>query len=167
MMTVHARRFVRHVALPLILTALAVGLSGCGSTGAAGGKNAMLNKVGMAGNKTHPASVDLLDVALKIVGSGNGLAPNTYKPMISAQVVGGHVVLTFTKGEMDAVNFYWRTKGESAWKFLSRDTDSPYNDHTPPTTPGSSEVREYQAYGVVKDRQVGQPSDIVGVTLER
>jgi hypothetical protein len=51
------------------------------------------------------------------------------------------------------------------WKFLSRDTNSPYNDHTPLTTPGVPEVREYQAYGVLNDVQIGLASDIVSVTF--
>ena len=31
--------------------------------------------------------------------------------------------------------------------------------------PGTPEVREYQAYGVLSDAQIGQPSDIVTVTF--
>jgi len=30
---------------------------------------------------------------------------------------------------------------------------------------GTAEVREYQAYGVLNDQQIGQPSDIVTVTF--
>ncbi len=115
--------------------------------------------------KANPACTDAIEAAMKIVGSGSSFDPNTYKTKISAQVVGDHVVLKFSKGETDGVNFYWRKKGETVWKFLSRDTNSPYNDHTPLTTPGVPEVREYQAYGVLDDAQIGQPSDIVSVTF--
>ena len=114
--------------------------------------------------KANPACTPTTEAALKIVGSGSSFDPNTYKTKITAQVVGDHVRLTFVKGETGGVNFYWRKKGETVWKFLSRDTNSPYNDHTPLTTPGVPEVREYQAYGVVDDVQIGQPSDIVSVT---
>jgi hypothetical protein len=51
------------------------------------------------------------------------------------------------------------------WLTNLRDTNSPYNDHTPLTTPGVPEVREYQAYGVLNDVQTGQPSDIVSATF--
>ena len=115
--------------------------------------------------KANPAMTPAIEAAMKIVGSGSSFDPNTYKTKISAQVIGDHVRLTFVKGETDGVNFYWRKKGETVWKFLSRDTNSPYNDHTPLTTPGVPEVREYQAYGVLNDQQIGQPSDIVSVTF--
>ena len=45
------------------------------------------------------------------------------------------------------------------------DTHSPYDDHTPLAVPGVAEVREYQAFGVLHDQQIGQPSDIVSVTF--
>lgn len=115
--------------------------------------------------KANPACTPATEAALKIVGSGSSFDPNTYKTKISAQVVGDHVVLKFSKGETDGVNFYWRKKGETVWKFLSRDTNSPYNDHTPLTTAGVPEVREYQAYGVLNDVQIGLASDIVSVTF--
>ena len=66
---------------------------------------------------------------------------------------------------MGSVNFYSRKKGESAWAFLSRDTNSPYDDHHPLTTAGVPEAREHIAYGVVNDVQIGQPSDIASVTF--
>ena len=46
------------------------------------------------------------------------------------------------------------------------DTHSPYDDHTPLAVPGVAEVREYQAFGVLHDQQIGQSSDIVSVTFE-
>ena len=115
--------------------------------------------------KANPACTNAIEAAMKIVGSGSSFDPNTYKPKISGQAIGDHVQLKFGKGESDGVNFYWRKNGETVWKFLSRDTTSPYNDHTPLTTPGVPEVREYQAYGVLNDQQIGQPSDIVSVTF--
>ena len=63
------------------------------------------------------------------------------------------------------ITLYSRKQGEPAWKFLSRDTNSPYDDHTPLTTPGTPEVREYQAFGMWGDEQIGQPSDIVSATF--
>ena len=45
------------------------------------------------------------------------------------------------------------------------DTHSSYDDHTPLAVPGVAEVREYQAFGVLHDQQIGQASDIVSVTF--
>ena len=115
--------------------------------------------------KPNPNMTPAIEAALKIVGTTSPFDPNTYKPKISAQVIGDHVQLKFGKGQTDGVNFYWRKQGETVWKFLSRDTNSPYNDHTPLTTPGVPEVREYIAYGVLNDVQIGLASDIASVTF--
>jgi hypothetical protein len=115
--------------------------------------------------KANPAITDAISADLEITGGGGAFDPNNYKPKISAQTIGDHVQIKFSVGQTDGVNLYWRKKGEAAWKFLSRDTNSPYNDATPLTTPGTPEVREYQAFGVVSDEQIGQPSDIVSATF--
>lgn len=115
--------------------------------------------------KANPNMTDATAADLKLVGTGSAFNPDTFKTKITATVMGDHVRLTFVKGETDGVNFYLRKQGETVWKFLSRDTNSPYNDHTPLTTPGVPEVREYQAYGVLNDVQIGLASDIVTVTF--
>lgn len=116
--------------------------------------------------KANPACTDATSAALKIVGTTGDFDPNTWKAEITkAEIVAGHVQLKWRKGPTDGVNIYVRLKGQTAWKFLTRDTNSPYDDHTPPTVPGTPEVREYQAYSVLGDQQIGQPSDIVAVTF--
>jgi len=109
--------------------------------------------------KTDAGMTDTISTDLDIVGGGAAFNPDTYKQKLTAQVIGDHVQLKFPIGATDGINLYWRIKGQTAWKFLSRDTNSPYNDHTPLATPGVPEVREYQAFGVLNDEQIGQPSD--------
>ena len=41
----------------------------------------------------------------------------------------------------------------------------PKDDFTALAVAGTPEVREYQAFGVLNDEQIGQPSDIVSVTF--
>jgi hypothetical protein len=41
----------------------------------------------------------------------------------------------------------------------------PNDDHAPLAVAGTPAVREYQAYGVLNDQQISQPSDIVSVTF--
>ena len=116
--------------------------------------------------KANPAGTNAIETALKIVGSSSGFDPNTYKAEITkVEVIAGHVQIKFKKGPTDGVNLYSRLKGQSVWKFVSRDTNSPYDDYTALAVPGTPEVREYQAYGVLSDQQIGQPSDIVSVTF--
>ncbi len=65
----------------------------------------------------------------------------------------------------DAVNLYKRKAGETGWKFLARDTNSPYDDYAPLDKPGVPENWEYQALAVIGDDEAGQPSAIVKVTF--
>ena len=116
--------------------------------------------------KPNPNMTPTIEAAMKIVGSGSSFDPNTYKAEITkVEVIAGHVQIKFRKGPTDGINLYSRLKGQSVWKFVSRDTNSPYDDYTALAVAGSPEVREYQAYGVLNDQQIGQPSDIVSVTF--
>ena len=115
--------------------------------------------------KANPAMTPAITAALKLAGSGSTFDPNTYKASITAEVISGHVRVKFVKGQTDGIALYCRLQGQSVWKFVSRDTNSPYDDHTPLAVPGTPETREYQAFGVLSDEQIGQPSDIVTVTF--
>lgn len=65
----------------------------------------------------------------------------------------------FEKGDAEAVNIYTRIEGEVDWKFLARDTHSPYIDNRPIAKNGIPEDREYIATRVINDIEVGEPSD--------
>lgn len=102
---------------------------------------------------------------LQIMGEEGAFNPETYKPEISGQVFSGFVRIKFTKKGVDGVKIYVRLKGQTVWRLLTFDTNSPYDDFTALATPGVAEVREYQAFGVIDDVQIGQPSDIASVTF--
>ena len=116
--------------------------------------------------KPNPNMTAAITADLKLMSTAAAFNPDTYKALItSAEAFSGYNRLKFQKGGVGSVNFYWRKVGETVWRFLARDTNSPYDDHTPATTPGGPEVREYLAFGVVNDVQIGLPSDIVTVTF--
>ena len=118
--------------------------------------------------KPNPNMTPAISAALKIVGTDGGFDPNTYKAEITKiEVIAGHVQIKWKKGPTHGINLYSRLKGQSAWHFVARDTNSPYDDYTALAVAGTAEVREYQAYGVLNDQQIGQPSDIVTVTFGR
>ena len=102
---------------------------------------------------------------MELVGTGGAFDPNTYKPVIKAAVHVGFVRITFKKLGVDGLNIYVRLKGQPTWKKLSFDSNSPYDDHTELAVPGTPEVREYRAIGVIDDEEIGLPSDIVSVTF--
>ena len=115
--------------------------------------------------KAQPTMTPGIGTDLQVLGSGAVFDPDTFKPEIKIEVFAGYVRIKFKKGQSDGVNIYSRKQGEMPWKFVARDTNSPYDDHTPLATPGVAEVREYQAFGVLNDAQIGQPSDIVSVAF--
>jgi hypothetical protein len=100
---------------------------------------------------------------LSVMGTNLSMDKKVYRPKITAEIYAGFVRLKFIKKGTDGVNIYHRKKGESTWKFLARDTKSPYDDKIVLATEGQPEHWEYRAYGVIKDTEIGQPSDIVEI----
>jgi uncharacterized protein YqgV (UPF0045/DUF77 family) len=116
--------------------------------------------------KTEPGYTEAIGQELKIIGSSTTLDPHTYKPKLSAEIKPGYILLTFVKAGVDAVNIYYRVKGNGDLKFMARDTQSPYMDASPLASPAVPETREYMAIGVVGDEEFGLASDIVTAVYE-
>jgi len=115
--------------------------------------------------KTNSAMTPAIATDLQIVGTTTPFDPNTFKPELSGSLVGGGIEIRFKKGPTGGVNISTRLRGQTAWTFLARDTSSPYLDNRPLAVPTTAEIREYMAYGVVDDAQIGLQSDIVSVTF--
>lgn len=115
--------------------------------------------------KAADGMTDAIATELRIVGGSGAFDPESYKPQITAEAFSGYVRIKFKKLGADGIILNSRIKGTMGWKFVSHDTNSPYDDHTPLAVAGQAEVREYQAFGVLNDQQIGQPSDIVSVTF--
>ena len=115
--------------------------------------------------KVADGMTDALAAELQIVGGSTPFNPETYQPQITAQAFSGYVRFKFKKLGADGIILNTRVKGTMGWKFVSRDSNSPYDDHTPLAVPGQAEVREYQAFGLYYDEQIGIASDIVTVTF--
>lgn len=115
--------------------------------------------------KTEDTMTDAIAAELRIVGGSSPFDPESYKPQFTADVFSGYVRIKFKKLGADGLILNTRIKGTMGWKFVSRDTNSPYDDHTLLAVAGQSEVREYQAFGLLNDEQIGLASDIVTVTF--
>jgi len=113
--------------------------------------------------KAHKNYTDAMGRELGIIGTTTTFDATGYKPFLSVEVTGGLVGIKFQKKGVDGVNIYCRRKGEVSWRFLARDTRSPYDDHIKLENPSQPEHWEYRAYGVVNDMEIGQPSDVVEV----
>ncbi len=121
-------------------------------------------RVQAAKSKIAGAFTEAIGDDLGIIGPESSFDPDTFKPTFKITVQPGTVKIEFTKSETDGVNIYCRLKGQANFKFVARDTNSPYEDHTPLAQAGVAEVREYSMRGVINDAEIGQLSDIVSVT---
>jgi hypothetical protein len=115
--------------------------------------------------KTLAGYSQMMGEDLKIIGVAAEMDLENYKPEIAAKIVGGEIRVTFKKKGVEGVNVYGRLRGASAWRKLAFDSSSPYVDTEPLANPAVPETREYKAMGVIKDEEIGQPSDIVNVTF--
>ena len=103
--------------------------------------------------------------AMGIIGPEVHFDPDTYKPAISASVFPGRITVKFTKDGVQGVNIYSKLKGDANWEKLAFDSYSPYEDNRPLHVPGTPEMRQYAAIGVMHDHEIGQMSDISEVTF--
>ena len=114
--------------------------------------------------KASPAYTEALGADLGIVApSASGLVDQDEAAECQAEVHKGFVRIKFKKGRSDGVNVYSMLQGETAWRFLARDTNSPYDDHTPLKQAGVPETRLYRVHFVHKDEEIGQPSPVQAV----
>lgn len=86
-------------------------------------------------------------------------------PELSVEMEGGNPVIKFVKSISDGIRLYSRRGSETAFTFLAVDTRSPYVDNRPNQNPGTPETREYYAYYIVADEQVGSQSDVISINV--
>jgi hypothetical protein len=122
-----------------------------------GGKDSKLALIRKANNKmkTSDAYTDAIGEDMGIKASSQDLDREAAKPKFSGEAFHGNVRLKFTKNGLDGVNIYARLKGQASWGFLSRDTNSPYDDHKALAN-GAPETRECMCIGIMEDTEVGQ-----------
>lgn len=113
--------------------------------------------------KAHRNYSDSLGQELGIIGSKSSFDPVKYKPKPKVAVSGGMVRIKFQKKGIDGVNVYCRRRGEVEWQFRARDNNSPYEERIQLENPAVPEHWEYRLIGVIKDVEIGQPSDVVEV----
>ena len=116
---------------------------------------------GMKRCKTSTGCTASIQTALGWIGASVNNDPAESRPNINIEAQRARVKITGNKPGFDAVNIYRRIKGEVQWKLIAvRKRRFPYYDESPLAVPGTPEVREYMAIGVVNDEEIGQVSEI-------
>ncbi len=116
-------------------------------------------------HKSHKNYTEAVGQEFGIVRSKSNFNPATYKPQAKAEVSGGMVRIKFQKKGISGVNVYRRRKGEVEWQFRARDNNSPYEERIVLENPAVPEHWEYRLIGVVKDVEIGMPSDVIEVIV--
>lgn len=111
--------------------------------------------------KTSSGYSDAIGQDLGVVGSNIPFDPTTYRPLLRVTSVIGGLRLSWVRGQAQVMKVYTRLQGQTEWKVLTMSTSTFFDDRTPLVNPLVPEIREYMVCGMVKDAEVGQPSDIV------
>lgn len=112
--------------------------------------------------KSNPKFVDGMGEAMRIFSQTTQRNPADTTPRIKATAEPGHIRITGSKDYAELINIYMRLAGTPAWTLIGiRRKKLPFDDQTPLKTPGTPEMREYMARGVIGDEEVGQQSGIV------
>ena len=120
-------------------------------------------KIEIARYKTSATYTPAIGQLLGVISTHHTIDTATYKCKFTVEHFGGFVRIKFIKAGVEGVNIYRRRKGQTEWKFLARDTQSPYDNHIVLQTLGQPEHWEYQLFGVIEDQEIGLASDIVEV----
>ncbi len=116
--------------------------------------------------KSNSKYTDAIGKELGIVGTAEaGGDLETIKPTLKSKIVGGNIIISFDKQKMDGVKLYSKRGSETEFTFLDVDTSSPYEDNRTKLNAASPEERQYYAYYLYDDQQVGQQSDVLKIIV--
>ncbi len=118
----------------------------------------------VANLKTNPAYTDGMGALLHIVGTSTPFDPTSYVAEGSVTAQLNEVTFKFKKGGATAVNIYGRRKGEGEFKRIIMVTNSPYT-YMIELTDGKPETWEYYLRGMLKNVEIGAPSDTMAVQV--
>lgn len=115
--------------------------------------------------KTNSAYTEALGDLIGIEGQESILDLPNLKPVLTISLLGGQIDIGYKKKGTSGINVYCKRGTETVFTFLGRDTDSPFPDNRANETPGKPEKREYYAFYIDGDVQIGLQSDTVSVTV--
>ena len=118
--------------------------------------------------KALPGYTKALGIAIGLESSATPFDPTTYKAELSglnspaAKVIAGKFRKAY--GHIDALNLYGRKAGTTGWTLLKTCLVSPFTAGVP-LAGGAPEAWEFQGRAVIKDEEIGLPSDIVPMLI--
>jgi hypothetical protein len=115
--------------------------------------------------KNHKAYTPAIGQDLGVIGSEKIIDSSAWKPVLGIKTQAGHPIVTWSKGDADALEI-WGDRGDGqGFRFLDLDMKPDFPDNAPLPAPGTSAVWKYRAIYRLDDQQVGQWSDVISVTV--
>ena len=128
-------------ASPTVVTLPAFNIAASGTAVAPGALKRIFAFI--ANLKTRAFYTPAVGQDLGIIGAAVTPDP-TAVPKVSAEALGGEVLVHFTKSGHTGVWIESQVGAATAWSFLAIDSTEPYNDTRPLAVPGQPEVRRYR-----------------------
>ena len=131
-------------------------------------KNAAITEIRRAAKnlKSRPGYTEAMGDELGINGPE---APHidtvNIKPVLKGSTVGETAMVGFQLNGTDGLELRSRRGSETEFTFLANDTHPPYHDTRPKLDPTKPEKREYIGYHMLDDEIIGQPSDVLTITI--
>jgi hypothetical protein len=102
---------------------------------------------------------------LSIVNATSSVDFNSLKPDIKITLVGNVPQYEYTKKGASGISVYCKRGGDTNFVFIDKDLKSPYVDERPNLQPGTPEIRSYKFRYFYDDKEVGNWSDEISVTV--
>jgi len=115
--------------------------------------------------KSHLDYTEEVGQDLDIIGEEVIIDTDDMKPELEVATAGDMPTIKWIKGQSQGINLFSKRGTEEAFTFLALDTVSPYHDTRPNIDPNKPETRQYYAFYVIEDAQVGIRSDIKSLTV--
>lgn len=115
--------------------------------------------------KAHPNYTTEKGDSLGIEGPESVLDPPNMKPSLTVSLEANKPLVDFKKEELSGISLYRRRAAETVFTFLAKDTYPPYLDSEPNLVEGQPEAREYKAFFLDGDDEVGLESDVVKIVV--
>ena len=113
--------------------------------------------------KVAPGYTDSIGQALQLIGADQTVDLTTLKPVLTAELDAGQVVIGWTKQGLDALEI--QADRGTGFVFLAIDSIPDYTDTAPMPVAGQSALWKYKAIYKQADERVGQWSDVVSLPV--
>jgi len=113
--------------------------------------------------KASDTYTDAIGKDIDIIDEHIPVDPATLKPEIIALLAAGVIDIRWEKFVADGILFEKDSGDGKGFLFLDKDNEPDYQDTTP--LPATAKVWKYRAMYLIKDKKVGQWSDVVSITV--